>query len=236
MSGRKPELHRIEVRRTARFWSLEPTEGAPKGTLYVLHGYGQLAEFFIRKFKPVADSGWRVVAPEGGHRFYLEGFSGRVGASWMTKEDRLTDIADYVCYLDRLRSERRSTDPEPHVLLGFSQGVATAFRWLIMGIGGAESWKGVVAHSGVIPPDLPEVGCGLSKAMTLHLIAGRNDAFIDNLEHRFDSAEQEWIRLGGKPGDCRRHTFDGGHRVDIPTLLGVLKEMHRPEDSINLAP
>ena len=236
MPGRNPDLHHIEVPRTARFWTLEPTEGVPKGTLYALHGYGQLAEFFIRKFQPVADTGWRVVAPEGGHRFYLEGFSGRVGASWMTKEDRLSDIADYVRYLDLLRAERQTTDPEPHVLLGFSQGVATALRWLIMGSAGPESWHGIVAHSGVIPPDLPQAGKGLSKAVPLHLIAGRNDAFIDNMEHRFDSAEQEWVRLGGKTEDCRRHTFEGGHEVDVPSLIAVLQDMLRPEDSTNLAP
>ena len=36
------------------------------------------------------------MAPEGLSRFYLEGFSGKVGATWMTREDRLNDIDNYL--------------------------------------------------------------------------------------------------------------------------------------------
>jgi hypothetical protein len=46
------------------------------------------------------------VAPEGLSRFYFEGgFHGpgsKVGATWMTREDRLAKIEDYVGYLDAL--------------------------------------------------------------------------------------------------------------------------------------
>jgi hypothetical protein len=44
----------------------------------VLHGYGQLAEFFIRKFQ-VFDSPARLfVAPEGTNYTYLEGLAGEL--------------------------------------------------------------------------------------------------------------------------------------------------------------
>src|ERR1051325_10016453 len=44
----------------------------------------------------------RLVAPEGLSRFYLSerATERRVGASWMTREDRLAEIADYLGYLD----------------------------------------------------------------------------------------------------------------------------------------
>ena len=74
--------HSFSVPRTARWWSAGPMEGTErKGTLFVLHGYGQLPEYFIRKFRPLSQAGWHVVAPEGAHRFYLQGTEGRVGAS-----------------------------------------------------------------------------------------------------------------------------------------------------------
>ena len=50
-----------------------------------------------------------IVAPEALSRFYVES-SGKthadthVGASWMTREDRLSDIEDYVEYLDALHA------------------------------------------------------------------------------------------------------------------------------------
>ena len=76
--------------KTFRYHILNEGTNAKK-VLYVLHGYGQLAEFFVRKFRELGDE-YLIVAPEGMHRFYLQGSSGRVGASWMTKEDREQDI------------------------------------------------------------------------------------------------------------------------------------------------
>ena len=221
-----PTSHTLTVSRTARWWSLDPDpDVAHVGTLYVLHGYGQLAEYFIRKFEPQRAAGWRVVAPEGAHRFYLQGTEGRVGASWMTREARLEDIADYVQSLDALRD---TLDPErsgPQVLLGFSQGVATALRWLALGRGGVTSWDGVIAHSGIIPPDLPEEPGLLSKAPPLHLIAGTADEYIDQLDRRFDDTEAEWKRLGGPAEGVSRHVFDGGHAVHAPSVMAALERI-----------
>ena len=122
--------HSFSVPRTARWWSAEPVEKAERrGTLIVLHGYGQLPEYFIRKFRPLAEAGWHVIAPEGAHRFYLQGTEGRVGASWMTKEARLDDIADQIVFLDALLGQlEEGMASGPRFLLGFSQGVATALR------------------------------------------------------------------------------------------------------------
>ena len=72
-----------------------------KQILIALHGYGQLGQYFYRKFNSLeADFG--LVVPEGPHRFYLEGSSGRVGASWMTKEWREQDIQENNSYLKQL--------------------------------------------------------------------------------------------------------------------------------------
>ena len=70
--------HVHRVMRTARWWSLDPTpESAHGGVLYVLHGYGQLAEYFIRKFQAPCD-GMAGRGAGRAHRFY-EGTEGRVG-------------------------------------------------------------------------------------------------------------------------------------------------------------
>ena len=100
----------------------------------VLHGYRQLARRFLRRFEPVAGDHRRIVAPEGLSRFYADPGRGRhgpasaVGASWMTREDRENEIRDYVAYLDQLWQHLRTDSPGRTrlVVLGFSQGVATA--------------------------------------------------------------------------------------------------------------
>ncbi len=233
MRQNPPEVGRITVPRTARYWSIGPVDTAAKGTLYALHGYGQLAEYFIRKFQPMADAGWRVVAPEGGHRFYLKGTDGRVGASWMTKEDRLSDIQDYITFLDRLRGAIDHEEGTPEVLLGFSQGVATALRWMALGTRGAGSWQGAIAHSGVIPPDLPGRGSALASAPDLHLIAGKADPYITDVERGFRSSEELWREGGGQIDRVHRHMFDGGHSVDATTVLKAIGHMIGAWDSPN---
>ena len=224
MTDRAESAH-LEVTRTARYWTLGPDGPNRTGTLYALHGYGQLAEYFIRKFQPLADEGWRVVAPEGGHRFYLQGTEGRVGASWMTREDRLLDIKDYVLFLDQLRSAMGHAVEGPDVMLGFSQGVATAMRWMALGARGADSWQGAIAHSGVIPPDLPGKGTALKSAPDLHLIAGLSDPYIDDVESGFRTSEQLWCEGGGDQTQLHRHTFEGGHVVDAASVLRVLQDI-----------
>ena len=142
---------RIPVSRQARIWTLGGDGSDAVIFWVVLHGYGQLAEFFVRKFGAIASEHRMIIAPEGLSRFYTQGFSGRVGASWMTREMRSEEIEDYLAYLDRVYDE---IPPEAQVyLLGFSQGAATAARWFYSG---RRKLKGLVLWCGVFPPDLPE--------------------------------------------------------------------------------
>lgn len=216
--------HSFSIPRTARWWSAGPPDGAERrGTLVVLHGYGQLPEYFIRKFRPLVAAGWHVVAPEGAHRFYLHGTEGRVGASWMTKEARLDDIADQKTFLDALLGQlEEGMAAGPRALLGFSQGVATALRWAALGERGAGWWDGLIAHSGVIPPDLCSLDGSLADAPPLDLIVGTDDPYIEDHSARFHRAETAWVEAGGNPDRIRLRTFDGGHDVDVSSVRAVL--------------
>lgn len=142
--------HHIKVEKTARYFVAGPRR--PIGRIWALHGYGQLPAYFLRRFEPAVAAGWQVIAPEGLHRFYVDGTSGRVGASWMTKEARETDIADYIAYLNRLHGQLAPVSG-PSVLLGFSQGVATAARWAAEG---NCDFKAHLFWAGVFPPDLDQ--------------------------------------------------------------------------------
>jgi hypothetical protein len=86
----------IIVTKTARYFiSGEPSESIEQ-VWFVCHGYAQLANYFIRNFEILNDGKNLIIAPEGLNRFYWKGFSDRVVASWMTKEDREDDIKDYL--------------------------------------------------------------------------------------------------------------------------------------------
>src|SRR5213592_1979241 len=94
--------HHIGVTRGARYFALGTSSGEVGEVWFACHGYGQLAARFLEKLRVLDDGRRYLVAPEGLSRFYLSESptERRVGASWMTREDRLAEIEDYVRYLD----------------------------------------------------------------------------------------------------------------------------------------
>lgn len=142
---------RIKLPKTFRYITNGNIETA-ETIWFVLHGYGQLPKYFIQKFQGLNPEKHFVVAPEGMHRFYLNGTSGRVGSSWMTKEARLDDISDNINFLNTLYSNFCSKKTfKNKVLLGFSQGGATAARWHEQGNFNASHF---ILWASVFPPDL----------------------------------------------------------------------------------
>ncbi len=123
------EEHHLTVPRTARYHTLGDADSATHIWI-ALHGYGQLARFFLRPFTG-SESGKLIAAPEGLSRYYTDAEHSRVGATWMTREDPDHEIADQISYLDRLVEHLRSLCPPgiPVSVLGFSQSVATDGRY-----------------------------------------------------------------------------------------------------------
>lgn len=200
----------IRVQRTARYHTIGDAPSA-RSIWLVLHGYGQLARFFLNAFAEHADEHF-VVAPEGLSRFYVDSDHQRVGATWMTREDRQHEIADHTAYLDQLASLLLSEAPKaPLCVLGFSQGVATAARWLAQG---KTRPAQCVLWGGTLPPDIPqEVLQRTFQAMRLDLVHGSRDEVVT--ETIFRGNEERLTRAGLQ---VHTHTFPGGHHLD-PVIL-----------------
>jgi predicted esterase len=221
--GTEPAIsaHAIAVPRTARYFTLGPTHGFPRELWFVCHGYGQLAMRFLRQFAPLDDGTRLIVAPEALSRFYLDPIpmrrhdpSPRVGASWMTREDRESEIADYVAYLERLATEIRHplAGAAPRlVVLGFSQGTATVSRWLAASEMRVEQ---LVLWGGSIPPELDLAAWAARlHGASITLVAGDQDEFAtaDAI-----SAEAERLSAAGVAYTLLR--FHGGHAVNEEAL------------------
>ncbi|MEM1136718.1 MAG: hypothetical protein AAGI07_12850, partial [Bacteroidota bacterium] len=96
------------------------------------HGYGQLAKHFMRRFDVLNPNENYVIIPQGLSRFYLTDDYSHVGASWMTKEHRNTDILNQQHYLSAVFDSELQNFKLQDLninLFGFSQGVATVWRW-----------------------------------------------------------------------------------------------------------
>lgn len=147
------QLHSLPVTRTAHFATLGKVGPHIRQLWIVTHGYGQLAKTFIRRFHAIMDDQTLVIAAEGLSRFYWGGFDGPVVASWMTKENRLDEIADYAKMLDQLYTKFvPQCHPEVEInLLGFSQGAATQVRWIMHSF---PHFHRLMLWAGQLPEDL----------------------------------------------------------------------------------
>jgi predicted esterase len=205
------EPQHITIERRVRYAVLEPSSEPVSEVWFTLHGYNQLAHRFLRYFQPIHERGRLIIAAEGLHRQYVDHGARKVGASWMTSEDRLTDIEDYVAYLDRLYAyvfESRDLPLDlPVHALGFSQGVHTLYRWVALGISRIDR---TILWGGTPPPDLDLVAhCPRLSSARLQLVSGDEDEFIDEGVIRKHKTR---LREAGVP--FKSHSYRGGHRID----------------------
>ena len=199
-----------------RFSILGKLDQYTESVLFVFHGQGQLAKFFIKKFKPLLPLGVTVVAAEGLHNYYLEGFNGRVGASWMTSENRLMSIENYRSYLNSmfLQVQSQLSSKAKYSVLGFSQGAATASRWIEQSHFEFEKF---ILWGGALPPDLDKevIKKRMSQKRFIQVF-GKSDPYITSekiLQIKMLTKKYEIL------SDYK--TFEGGHDIE-PELLKEL--------------
>jgi len=206
-----PAYARFEIRRQVRYVSLGSAE-APEVWI-ALHGYGQLADAFARPFRALAGPHRRVLLPEAPSRFYLDEAYRRIGASWMTREDREAEIVDVVAYLDALVAH--TVPPGSRLCgLGFSQGAAALARWAALG---RTPLARMVLWGAGLPDDL-DLDAHYPRLPGLMLVVGDADSFIT--PERM-AAQEERLRAAALPFELVRYA--GGHRVEEAVLRQVIE-------------
>ncbi len=210
--------HHLPVSRTARYFTIGEPHESLRELWFVCHGYGQLAGRFVRHFESIDAPHRMIVAPEALSRFYVE-VPGKthadthVGASWMTREDRLSDIEDYVEYLDALHAHITASlegASPSFTAFGFSQGVATVARWLErtgVHVDRALLW------GGMLPADVDLAAARALRAARITVIAGTAD------EHAtVEMLASQHTRLAASGIAYELVSFNGSHRIDREVL------------------
>lgn len=207
----------INVARTASYCQLGEITGKTESIWFVCHGYGQLAKFFIQNFKCLQDEKTVIIAPEALSRFYINGFSGRVGASWMTKVERLSEIDDYTAYFSQLYKTTTAGLDIGSInltVLGFSQGTTTASRWIARE---KPEVTRLILWAGSLPVEIDS-----KKAfepfsnMELVLVYGLDDEVVKPSKVK---KVKVFLENNGVQLDIR--TFKGGHKLDEKILLDL---------------
>ena len=209
----------IKVSKTARYSTFGELSQHTKFFWFVLHGSNMTCEQMLFKFSEFDPRTHLIIAPEGLNRTYLEGFGGDAVASWMTKRDRLSEIEDFSVYLSTLYKDYSSRLPTKtiKIVLGFSQGGTTAYRWLH---DKQEKVDCLIAYSCWIPEDinLTESQTDLASINKVYTY-GTEDQFLT--PKRIEALEQV---IKDNKLAIQVEPYKGLHRIEKSQLAAIFKK------------
>ena len=209
--------HQITVEKTAHYVTIGELNEQTENIWFVIHGYGQLAEYFIKKFKVLDDGKTIIIAPEALSKFYLKEFSGRVGATWMTKYERDSEITDYINYLNQLYEtvlHKIDVNNLKINILGFSQGTATVARWCM---NETIKYDRLILWAGYFGNGIEDV-IDVIKLTNKEVVLcyGKEDEFLVKIDtQQYEKDIQKAIP------HIEIHTFEGGHTINEELLLKI---------------
>jgi len=209
----------FKTQKTASVYTIGRLSEHTQEIWYCLHGYGQRADYFANNFKSISTERRFIVLPEGLNRFYLEGFSGKVGATWMTSYERQTEINDYVEYLENLHAYLAPSSKCKIVVFSFSQGAATASRWLDRTDIKINEW---IIWAGTIAIDI-DYTLKKEKYTSIHktVCLGTKDPF-------FDGKKEQYLRfLNENLDEYDFLSFEGEHKIKEEPLKQIAEAVSK---------
>lgn len=201
--------HSIQISKTAQYYTKGEDVSKCKYLWIMCHGYGMLAENILDKMD-WTDEDHFLVSIEGLSKFYWNGVTGRPVASWMTKKNRMSEIADYSNYLSLIYNKYTAliTEDTKIILFGFSQGGTTVWRWIHrMNV----DFDLFLNYAGWVPEDIdftPEQLSKLSKKK-LWMLYGDKDEYLT--DDRITALENV---LKKHKFDIHFRKFEGAHKVN----------------------
>ena len=199
----------ISISKTGKYSQIGKCSKKINNVWIVLHGYGMLSEYFVKKFECIIDETTLVIAPEATNRFYLGNNYNRVGASWMTKLDREQEISDNILFLDKLFSIIKKDIGHDNFklnTLGFSQGGPALVRWLMSNKLNTNS---LILWGSDIPKDsLVTENKSRWNSIKLKIVIGKNDEYIN------EEKKQEFVEIVKSYGlKYELIEYEGSHKI-----------------------
>jgi predicted esterase len=169
--------------------------GPAEHLLIGFHGYGENAEVHNSELRQIPGiERWTTVAVQALHPFYMQR-TGAIVASWMTSQDRELAIEDNIAYVRSVVDQ--FPQPRQLVFLGFSQGVAMAYR-----AAARSAASGLIALGGDMPPELAG-----SNPVLPPMLIGRGT----REEWYTDAKMQNDLHVLAPLTTVETCVFDGGH-------------------------
>lgn len=180
------------------------------------HGISYLSRYFIKYFNELDAEKNYIIAPQAPAKYYQTKAFRYVGASWLTKENKATEIENVLNYLDAVY-EKENLAGKKIILLGYSQGVSMVMRWLQRR---NLTCAHLILHSGSIPDEFTAEDFQEKIQTKVHLVYGNSDEYIhsEKLDLQFRLAKKLF------DGKLDIHEFDGKHEVSREILQKIEAE------------
>ena len=177
----------------------------------VFHGIGYLSRYFVRCFNSLDPEKNYFIAPQAPSKYYKDNRYKNVGACWLTKENTKTDTDTILQYVDAVIANENIPKNLPIHVLGYSQGVSIASRWVAQR---TVNCNALVLISGEFPKELQanHFNFFTPKTKIIHVVGTKDPYF----ERKNVSAQIDRLRYIFPDIDFRYH--DGGHDIDIESI------------------
>ena len=210
--------HQVNFNISAPYYTLNELTDQTTDVWIVCHGFGQLAEHFIRRFDILDPDRNFVIAPQGLSKFYMDNYQ-KVGASWMTKLNKEIEIENQRNYFDAVISDalqgKNLSQFNVH-LMGFSQGVSVVCR---MAAYAKIDFEQLIVWAGGFPLELrQEDFTHLSESSKVRVVIGQQDELVQ-MDERFDAAVKHSEEVLNRPVEILK--FEGGHEVKREVLRSL---------------
>ncbi len=208
---------KVSYTTTNSYHTLNKLTDKTKNVWMVFHGMGYLSKYFINYFSELNAEENYIIAPQAPSKYYQDKQFKHVGASWLTREDTIVETDNILNFVDAVFEKELSGAVPNLVVLGYSQGVSIATRWVAR--------KNIqcnilVLHSGGIPNELqPKDFEFLKEDTQVIYLYGNKDQYIT------EARKTEEHLKGSKlfKDRLKIEVFEGVHEIYKPFLLNISK-------------
>ena len=169
------EEKKVSYTTTNSYSTRNKLTSATKNVWFCCHGLGFLSRYFIQYFNGLdADENY-IIAPQAPSKYYQKSDFKHVGASWLTREETQQETENVLNYLDAVFASEEIPEDKRLILLGYSQGVSVAMRWLASRKLNVDT---LVIHSGGIPKELSPQDFEFLTTTQVELWYGTEDEYL----------------------------------------------------------
>lgn len=184
----------------------------------VFHGMGYLSRYFIRYFRNLDSETNYIIAPQAPSKYYQDSTLKHVGASWLTRENTELETTNVLAYVQSVwENETRNASGCRVFVLGYSQGVSIATRWIAKN---KIDCQHLILHSGGIPKELKKEDFEhLSEDCKILYLYGDKDPYITEARKT-----EEQIKGNKLFDNLKVEVFEGKHEV-YPAIFPSLTKL-----------